>query len=576
MASIAELAVRISADMKEFESKMGGFQKKLDSVGKDLNKAGKSLSAGITLPAMAAGGAILALATKTGQYADRIMDLSAITGMSTKSIQEWQHVAKIAGVETEAVTKATEGLVRKLPQLESEGGRVTEQLNKLGFSFDDLKKMTPEHMMDELIGALSSMDDTLERNAIGAQLFGGAWKDLAPILEMGADGIEQARKEAHALGAVMSDEALEDANKFRIEMERLKTEFVAFGRQLASGAIPLIRDQLLPIIREQVFPAIQNFVIMIGKVIEWYKNLSPEMQRGIALFVGLAVAIGPVLIAVSKVITVVSAVLGVLAKLKGAIVAVKAVLLLLSGPVGIVIAIIAALIAIGILLYKNWDLIKEKAIEIWGSIKDFFAGLWDKIKAIFSSAWEWIKDLFFKYHPIGILIKHWDNIVAYFAELWDSVKSKFADAWEAIVSVVKAPVNALIGFANSIMEAFENMINAVGSAINKIPSIKIPDWVPLLGGKEFGIPEIPKVALPRIPQLNTGTNYVPHDMLAYLHRGEAVVPQKYNPAANGMSDSGRSIIINATYNITDRATAEYANKDLVRKFHSRGMRLALR
>jgi hypothetical protein len=68
--------------------------------------------------------------------------------------------------------------------------------------------------------------------------------------------------------------------------------------------------------------------------------------------------------------------------------------------------------------------------------------------------------------------------------------------------------------------------------LNKI-SIKVPNWVAdILGipkGSTFGfnIPEIQKLA--------TGTNYVPQDMLAYLHEGEAVVPKKYNPAAAGLT-----------------------------------------
>jgi len=43
----------------------------------------------------------------------------------------------------------------------------------------------------------------------------------------------------------------------------------------------------------------------------------------------------------------------------------------LTGPIGIVIAIVAAAIAIGVLVVKNWDTIKAAAISIWGAISDF-------------------------------------------------------------------------------------------------------------------------------------------------------------------------------------------------------------
>ena len=95
----------------------------------------------------------------------------------------------------------------------------------------------------------------------------------------------------------------------------------------------------------------------------------------------------------------------------------------------------------------------------------------------------------------------------------DGIKNVFKRTFEAIANIVKTPINWLIGGLNTFIRA-----------INKI---KIPDWVPLVGGLGFHIPEIPKLA--------TGTNYVPEDTLAMIHKGEAVVPKKFNPYANGIN-----------------------------------------
>ena len=85
----------------------------------------------------------------------------------------------------------------------------------------------------------------------------------------------------------------------------------------------------------------------------------------------------------------------------------------------------------------------------------------------------------------------------------------------AVVNIIKMPINALI-----------DGINAFIGALNKI---KIPDWVPGVGGKGLNFKKIPKLA--------TGTNYVPEDTLAMIHEGEAVVPKKFNPYANGLKPS---------------------------------------
>lgn len=108
---------------------------------------------------------------------------------------------------------------------------------------------------------------------------------------------------------------------------------------------------------------------------------------------------------------------------------------------------------------------------------------------------------------------------------WQSVVNIFKSIMSGIGNILKAPINAIIGGINGFIKG-----------LNKI---KIPKWVPVVGGKGINIPLIPKLA--------TGTNYVPDDMLAMIHEGEAVIPKKFNPYANGI-DSTRISSMQNTYN----------------------------
>lgn len=207
-------------------------------------------------------------------------------------------------------------------------------------------------------------------------------------------------------------------------------------------------------------------------------------------------------------------------------------------------------------LSDSWEWIKETAMNIFQGIADFFTGIWEGIKNIFNTALSFIIDLFKKYHPIGIIITHWDEIKEFFVNIWESIKQIFNTAleavknfinnvwdgiksvtstvwngivnvitgvvngiknaigtafnwikntianvwngvkdttksiWDAMVNIIKAPVNGIISIING-------LIGALNKVQIKIP--KVPDWVPVIGGKGggtigFNIPKIPMLA----------------------------------------------------------------------------------
>jgi hypothetical protein len=119
---------------------------------------------------------------------------------------------------------------------------------------------------------------------------------------------------------------------------------------------------------------------------------------------------------------------------------------------------------------------------------------------------------------VGVFTADWERA-------WNGIKNIFSGIGDALKAIFKGVVNVIV-----------DLMNWVIKQVNKI-SIDIPEWVPEFGGKKFGI------NIPLIPKLATGTNYVPQDMLAFLHKGEAVVPKKYNPAADGVSPTDMTEVI---------------------------------
>jgi len=495
----------------ETDKKGKSLSTRFEDMGKKVGAVGGAMTKWVTGPIAAVGGGLLALTTKAGQTADRLLDLSDITGLSTDTIQEYQYVANQAGVSSEAMTAAVEGLVRKIPQLESEGGRATEQLAKLGISYERLKKMSPDQQIDLLITKLAEMKDPLERNAIGAQLFGGAWKDIAPILGMGADGIKAVRKEAHDLGLVLDRDALEGANEFRKEMDRLKAILGGVINQLGARLAPILREQIGPIVQNTIIPALQILSDLIAGVVEWFASLSPTTQKVILVVVALAAALGPLLTAIGMITSGVGALVGALPALGAAFAAI-------TGPVGLtVMAIIAVAAAIGYLIYeivKNWDVIKAEFKRIFDAIADFFT---KTVPRAISTGLKWLSELPGKVADIML------GVLNFFLQLPNRMFEIGANIvkglWDGIKSMIEWIRNKISEFIESITGGFKAFLgihspSAVFADIGKNISLGLAQGIeknrPAVSGAVTDTVNPQNITTREVIERSGGDNFVFH------------------------------------------------------------------
>lgn len=112
------------------------------------------------------------------------------------------------------------------------------------------------------------------------------------------------------------------------------------------------------------------------------------------------------------------------------------------------------------------------------------------------------------------------NITAVFRNIIDFIKNVFTGNWQgAWQNIVDLFSNIISGIANIFKAPINFIIDGINSFIDGVNGIKIPDWVPLVGGKGFNIPHIPR--------LKVGMDYVPSDMFpAFLDKGEWVLTKE--------------------------------------------------
>ena len=86
---------------------------------------------------------------------------------------------------------------------------------------------------------------------------------------------------------------------------------------------------------------------------------------------------------------------------------------------------------------------------------------------------------------------------------WNGIKQIFKGVWDTFYAVVKLPINLIIGAINAMTGAISDALNYIVDAVNEL-SFEVPDWVPGIGGEEFGF-DLPNVYIPQIPKLAAGT-----------------------------------------------------------------------
>ncbi|HEW7913385.1 TPA: hypothetical protein V0887_000867 [Streptococcus pneumoniae] len=124
----------------------------------------------------------------------------------------------------------------------------------------------------------------------------------------------------------------------------------------------------------------------------------------------------------------------------------NAALAVLTSPITWIIAAIAALIAIGVLLYQNWDTVVEFAKTAWQGLCDFISGICQAIGEFFSGLWTKLQEIF---EPIGQWVgekfqQAWDAIVNIFSGIGEWFSGVFQGAWDAIVNIF-TPIGSWFG-----------------------------------------------------------------------------------------------------------------------------------
>ena len=416
-------------------------------------KAGAAIVAGTT--AVATG--LSALTLKSALAADDLNTLAKQSGFSTADIQKWQYASDLIDVSIDDIVKSAAKMKKNMISTSS---TTVDAWNQLGIKVKDsngqLRNSTT--VFYETLTALSKVQNETERDTLAMTLFGKSADSLAGIVDDGGAALQELAGKAEKAGVIMSQDTLDSANALNDKVDTLKATVKGFagkvGSELAgraSKALDVVGshfskafntspmdwlngkldtlmakldswiaggglERLADLLVNGVQLGAQKAGDMLQKAgdsMAWCKEHTKTLKTGVKLLAAAFALVklaefnrtvssgGNALLGLGKTVLTMTGLLGGQAAATSTATVAQTGLnaALRANPVGFVITVLEALIAVGVLVYKNWDWLKAGAQSLWNKFKDVsirignaFSGAFNKVKNAAKTALEWVGD----------------------------------------------------------------------------------------------------------------------------------------------------------------------------------------
>lgn len=369
---------------------------------------------------------------------------------------------KVNDLVKEMGIRISDGSIQAAVQdLGGEWQSMYEQMSASGASNNEI--------FDALVTKISEVGDETEKATLVSTIFGSLGEDNAVQVLEAMTGLSQ-----EMTGVKGSyDNVTGAADKMKKKME----ESVTY--QSAMNEVMLAFKG----VGEVIAPYISQFADLVKNLANWFQSLDSDTQKTIVTIAGIAAAVGPVLVVLGTLASSISSLIPVIA--------------FIASPIGIVIAALAAFVAGIVIAYNkvgwfrdfintSFNVIKDIVVGVFKVLADTTKSTFDFITGFIGGAMDGAVKIISDY--VNAITRIFGGIIDFvtgvftgdWSRAWQGVVDIFGGIFEGIAAVAKAPINAMITLINGFLGGLNN--------------IKIPKWVPGVGGKGFSIAKIPYLA----------------------------------------------------------------------------------
>ena len=271
------------------EQQLKGYNSQLNITNDNLEKSGSSalnfgsiLKANITSDVIIGGVKALASAFKevgsaiadvvvdSAGYADEVNTLAKQYNLSTKQIQQYKSASELIDVEFNTIAKSMSKLTKNM---NNPSNSVASAFKELGIKVRDSKGELRDsnEVFNETIEALGKIENETKQDAVAMEIFGKSASDLGPLINGGAEQLQEFNKYLEENNLLLSNDELNSLNDIQDGFDVFNATIDGIKNKIGVELAPTLKP-ILDAINQFIVDNKDKIIEVVNKILEWLQS----------------------------------------------------------------------------------------------------------------------------------------------------------------------------------------------------------------------------------------------------------------------------------------------------------------